>query len=103
MVKLTKRRISLERYVIAGVITFLIFTLGLSLGFVLDQKRVSWIEEKSNQQELDYKSLQLQYLYLNTLENTEKSCDVLRSTLQSTLITLSETLEDLEEFKEETK
>ena len=103
MVKPTKRKISLERYMIAGVITFLIFILGLSLGFVLDQKRVSWIEETSKKQELDYKSLQLQYLYLNTLENTKKSCDVLSSTLRSTLVTLCETLEDLESFKEETK
>ena len=103
MVKQTKRIISSERYIIAGVITFLIFALGLSLGFVLDQKRVTWIEETSEKQELDYKSLQLQYLYLNTLENNEKSCAVLSSTLKSTLITLSETLGDIEEFKEDTK
>ena len=73
MVKQTKRSISLERYIIAGVITFLIFTLGLSLGFVLDQKRVSWIEETSNEQELDYKSLQLQYL-LRKLDIHIKKC-----------------------------
>ena len=103
MVKPTKRKISLERYIIAGVITFLIFTLGLSLGFVIDQKRVTWIEETSKKQELDYKSLQLQYLYLNTLENNEKSCAVLSSTLKSTLITLSETLGDIDDFKEDTK
>ena len=103
MVKATKRKISLERYLIAGVITFLIFTLGLSLGFVIDQKRVTWIEETGKEQELNYKSLQLQYVYLNTLENNEKSCDVLSSTLKSTLITLSETLGDMENFKENTK
>jgi hypothetical protein len=103
MVTTTKRRVSLERYVVAGIITFLIFILGLSLGFILDYKRVTWIEETSKEQELDYKSLQLQYLYLNTLENTEKSCDVLSNTLRSTLITLSETLNDLEEFKKNTK
>lgn len=103
MVKQTKRKISSERYLIAGIITFLIFTLGLSLGFVIDQKRVTWIEETSKEQELDYKSLQLQYLYLNTLENNEKSCDILSGALKSTLITLSETLEDIEDFKENTK
>ena len=103
MVKPTKRRISLERYIVAGVLTFLIFTLGLSLGFILDYKRMAWVEETGKGQELNYKSLQLQYLYLNTLENTEKSCDVLSNTLKSTLVTLSETLDDLEEFKKDTK
>ena len=98
-----KRKISIERYLIAGIITFLIFSLGLTLGFVLDYKRVSWIEETSKEQELSYQSLQLQYLYLNTLEDTKKSCDVLSTTLQSTLITLSETLGALERFKEDTK
>ena len=103
MVTPTKRSVSLERYMIAGIITFLIFILGLSLGFILDQKRVTWIEETSKEQELDYKSLQLQYLYLTTLEDTKKGCDVLGTTLRSTLITLGETLDDLNNFKEDTK
>ena len=97
------RRISIERYIIAGTITLLIFALGLSLGFVLDHKRITWIEEQSKAQELDYQSLQLQYLYLNTIEDTEKSCHILSNTLQTTLITLSETLEDLEKFEKNTK
>ncbi|MBC8444027.1 hypothetical protein H8D83_00425 [Candidatus Woesearchaeota archaeon] len=101
--KLIERKISIERYIIAGTITLLIFALGLSMGFVLDYKRITWIEEQSKAQELDYQSLQLQYLYLNTIDDTEKSCHILGNTLQTTLITLSETLEDLEKFEKDTK
>ena len=103
MVKKIERKVSMERYLVAGIITLLIFSLGITLGFVLDQKRLTWAEEKSSLQKLSYESLQLQYLYLDTLEDNEKSCGVLQTALTNTLIDLGETLNNLEYYRDETK
>jgi hypothetical protein len=87
---------------VAGVITLLIFSLGITLGFVIDSKRVAWAEKSGSTSSLDYESLQLQYLYLNTLEGSDKHCEVLSTALSGTLVALSSTIEDIERFKEST-
>lgn len=96
-----ERKISIKVYVLAGILTFLVFSLGLMLGIILDNERLAWGQEESQKQELHYKSLQLQYLFMNELENTNKSCNVLQSTLQRTISELGETLDKVIEYKKD--
>ena len=58
-----KRKINFRRYIIAGIITFLVFSLGILLGFIMDFERLDYLEKTSKTQDLNYKSLQLQYLF----------------------------------------
>jgi len=98
-----KRRISRGKYFLAGFLTILIFSLGLTLGALLDNYRVKYIEDVSRQQEAEYKSLQFQYLYLTTLEEEGQSCPVLRATLEKTVNDLSSSLNKFLEYEKKTQ
>lgn len=99
-----KRKISKEKYILAGVLTFLIFGLGLTLGVIIDNYRVKYIEEVSKLQELEYKSIHFQYLYLTTLEDGDDiSCPVLKTALEKTISDLSDSLNKFAEYEEETQ
>ncbi len=98
-----KRKISLKRYITAGIITFLIFGLGILLGIIFDYERISSLTLKERAQELDYKSLQLQYLYLSDLTGTNESCPIIRAALEESIKELSYSLELAEKYEKETQ
>ena len=97
------RKIGTYKYVVAGVISLLVFTLGVSFGMLLDYERVKWIEERDQQRDLDYESLQFQYLYLSYLDDTEKSCKLLKTTLQQSVKDLDFTLSRLISYRQDTE
>lgn len=68
------------RYVVAGVITFVIFILGVLLGLVVENLRVDYITQREYRQRIDYESLQLQYMYMSRLKDA-KDCTGLSETL----------------------
>jgi hypothetical protein len=96
------RKISKDKYIVAGVITFLIFSLGLTLGLIMENQRYNLIEDINQEQEVRYMSLQLQYLYLNSFNN-QNSCPTLATTLKATVKDLSESLDEVIAFEEEKK
>jgi hypothetical protein len=99
---MVERNISRHKYLVVGVITILIFCLGMSLGLVWDSKRVQWVEEHSRLKDLDYQSLQFQYLYLSTLEkHRNDTCLVLYKTLEQSVRDLGQTLEALISYQKE--
>jgi hypothetical protein len=99
---MVKRRVSLGYYLKVGFLTLLIFFLGLCLGIIIDNERISWLLTESRDQEVRYQSLQLQYLYLNTLEDNEKSCPVLEKSLENSIADLGKTLDTLEKYQKST-
>jgi len=98
-----KRKISKEKYFLAAILTFLVFSLGLSLGFILDIMRVNWAEQLNNEREADYNSLQFQYLYLSTLEEVNESCLVLNTALRKSIEDLVESLNQFLDFQKQTR
>ena len=95
------RRVSKHKYFIAAVIALLIFSLGLAMGVVIDSERLRWVIKRSEEQELDYQSLQFQYLYLSSvLGSDNESCTVLHAQLETTLASLGYTLDRLTNFQE---
>ena len=62
------RTISTDKYIIAGIITALIFGLGLTLGLILEDARYGLVQQVNQDQEVRYQSLQLQYLFLQLHE-----------------------------------
>ena len=98
-----KRKISKDKYLIAAVLAFLIFSFGLSLGIILDQARANWAERVTKEQETDYTSLQIQYLYLGSLLDSNESCSVLRVALGESIKELSKSLDSLSNYQEDAK
>lgn len=94
---MVERKISREIYITAGIITFIVFILGVGLGFVLTNTRENIIAEQNNLQKLDFESLQLQYLYLNVLSK-EQNCPVAQTALQKNLNQIDKTRIQLEGF-----
>lgn len=99
----TFRSISKDKYIIAGVITILIFTLGLTLGFIFEQYRYTLVEEINAEQEVKYLSLQTQYLYLNSQSSYENNCPIISTALKETVRDLSSSLSEVVTYEENQK
>jgi len=96
------RKISKNKYIIAALITGGIFTLGLLLGLVIEGKRVSYIEEVSKEQKLDFSSLQLQYAYIDQLSQ-ENNCEAVSKTFEKNIENLETTRIRLEGFDKDAR
>jgi len=94
-----RKKISTEKYILAAIFTALIFGLGLTLGFIFNNERVKWMQDVKNQQDIDYSSLQLQYLYLTGLKESGESCAVLQNALETSVSDLAYSLERFQEYK----
>ena len=93
------RQIYLKTYILVGLMAFLVFSLGFLLSVLIDDERITKVERATKVQELNYKSLQFQQLYLNTLINNTDSCPVFGLSLQSSINTLTDSLERMEAYK----
>lgn len=91
------RKLSKDKYIIAGLITLGIFLLGLFLGLAIEGKRVNYIESVSRKQNLDFSSLQLQYEFINELSQ-EKNCLAVQKTYEQNINNLESTRIRLENF-----
>ena len=74
------RKITAEIYIIAAVITLAIFSLGILSGVVIEGKRLAYIESKDSAEKINFESLQVQYLYLSTL-NENDACPAFSASL----------------------
>ena len=97
---MVERSISQQRYVVAAIITALIFALGLLLGLVIDYERVQQVEEKYFEHELDYRSLQLQFSFLDTVSEDERSCGAFEKAMESAVAELSDSLDQVQRYEE---
>lgn len=98
----TFRTVSTEKYIMAGIITFLVLSLGITLGVMLEGYRYSQVEEVNRKQDVDYLSLQLQYIYLTSFSN-HNNCGILSATLKQAVKDLSESLSKVVGYEEEQK
>ncbi|MBT3297476.1 hypothetical protein HN385_00975 [archaeon] len=94
------REISKGKYIMAGVLTFLIFSLGLTMGIILEEMRYNEAQEINEEQDVSYLSLQLQYLMLTSFED-QSNCPVLLTTLQDSIDELSGSLSKIIDYEKE--
>lgn len=87
-----------SKYLAALAATAVIFVLGILLGIVLDQEKVAYVEGIAKNQEVEFNSLQVQYLYLNSINETG-SCPVIEKTLENNLKTFQPILERLMDYE----
>lgn len=100
---MVKRKISVEHYLKVGFLTILVFSLGISLGLLIDNERVDWLRAEGQQQEVMYQGLQLQYIFISELEQDKEICPVLEATLEDSIADLGHTLDTLEEYQKNTQ
>jgi hypothetical protein len=100
---MVERRIHLGRYAVVGLLAFLIFSLGISLGMVIDNERVRWSMVVNQEQQAKYKSLQFQYLYLSGLTGDNSSCPVFKKTLEASIADLGSSLDKIKEYQQESR
>jgi len=94
------RKISTSKYLVAGIITVLVFSLGLTMGLILEDHRYNLIELVNAEQETRYLSLQLQYLYLTSFSNYN-NCPILETALKEATTQLDESLRGVIEYESE--
>jgi hypothetical protein len=94
------REISKDVYIIAFIITTGVLILGVLLGLVIENARTAFIEEKYTLQDLDFRSSQLQYEFLNLLEEKE-NCPAIYQTLCTNLQELEKTRERIESYSQD--
>ncbi len=92
------RNISKDKYAVALVITIMVFTLGFLLGTVLDSYKKDYVTEVMKQQELEFNSLQMQYMYLENAKGREK-CPILYQILENKILTLSPTVNKMLDYE----
>ncbi|MFH1126768.1 MAG: hypothetical protein ABIG84_08205 [archaeon] len=94
------RTLNKNKYIIVGILTVIIFSLGLLLGIVVNEYKIKYMEQVAKEQEVEFSSLQFQYLYLDTLKDYDR-CAVVSKTLENNLKTLSPILEELERYEQD--
>jgi len=93
-----------KKYFLAGFITLIVLLLGISLGIIVDNVRVSYIENLNANEQVNFEDLQLQSSYLDTLtlENSSRVCDVFQAAIEKSVGLLSDSLAKVEEYSKET-
>jgi hypothetical protein len=98
-----KRKISIEKYIIAAVITFFVFMSGVLLGLLMDNARANVSEQKTKEQEVSYNSIQFQYLLLSELQRKEEVCPVISIALQEAVKELSKSLDEFQQYEKDSR
>ncbi len=96
------RKISKDKYLIAALITSVIFLLGFFLGLVIEGERVKYTESISKIQNLDFASIQVQYAYIDELSQ-EENCQAVQKTFEENIINLEFARERIESFDKNAK
>ena len=81
----TNREISKKRYITAFIFACLVFIIGIFVGNFLSNERVSYLKDIAYKQQMDYQSLELQSLYINSLEVDNESCHAFKKVLEESL------------------
>ena len=97
MVELVERKLSKRNLIIAAVLTFMFFSMGILLGVILSEKRVESLQGVAVSQKMDYESVQLQTLFLEESVGADK-CLIVSKAMDSHLQTLSETGDKIEGY-----
>lgn len=73
------REIRKRRYVLAGILTAMVFVLGLLLGLVIEGKRVGLVQDASEEAKVAISSLQLQYAFIDQLSQVGNCADFMNA------------------------
>jgi len=91
---MARPKADMKKHISVALVALLIFSLGVTLGIIIDYERYSWLKSEKMQQDVNFQSLQLQYLYLTTIEfQGNGTCSVLLASLEDSIADLGYTLD----------
>jgi len=91
------RKTNTARFFTAFAVTCFIFLLGLMLGLYVESQRIHYLSEVEKADQLNYDSLQLEYLYLSQIDD-KSGCGAFTATLNNAVEDLEFTRTRLEEY-----
>ncbi len=94
---MVKRHISKDKYVVAGIITLVIFCMGIFLGMVVENKRVDLLETVYRQEAVHFQSSQIQYDFIQS-HISNSSCGFVFDAYHQSLKDLDDTTVRLEAY-----
>ncbi|MDI3544253.1 MAG: hypothetical protein PWQ28_534 [Candidatus Woesearchaeota archaeon] len=99
---MNKRRINRRRYFVAFLFTASVFFLGYFFGFLMENTRLDYFQQSYEQQEVGFRSLQLQYQLAesNLLKN---QCGAIKELFDIYIKDLENTRERLESYSQESQ
>ena len=97
MAELVRAPVNKKRHLIALGFTLAAFTIGILLGILLTKERLEFSNEISQQQRLELESIQLQYIYITSLLESE-NCPAILKALEENLNSLEKARIKLENF-----
>lgn len=89
--------INKRRYLVALVLTTMIFLLGLLVGYGITGVRLTRVQEHEKDLRLSYDSVQLQTLYISSLLRNQ-NCALLTKALDSNIHSIQKTADNLENY-----
>ncbi|MCD6590174.1 hypothetical protein J7K74_03245 [Candidatus Woesearchaeota archaeon] len=96
-----EKSLLIYRYVFAGFVALIIFSLGLLLGILLDLSRARWAQEVLDEQQSNLVSLNLQNQLIMLLKNNKtENCESLQALLTNAVLDLNKALDKLLEYRE---
>lgn len=97
-----RKKIVKKRYIAALVLTLAFFIIGILLGSLISNSRIRFLQDTSDEQRLDFESLQTQYLYVSLLDQ-QNNCNAVEETFKSNIENLEKTRLRLEEYMQSAK
>lgn len=91
------REFSARLYIFSFLLTLLIFSLGLTIGLVVEKERLDIFDSMNMKQEADLKSLQLQQ---NFIESGDTNCDALNKILESNMEEVTKSMTKIIDYTE---
>ena len=95
------RKVYVKKHLAALAITLIVFTIGIMIGLQVSDSRISAITNTARLQRVQFESLQLQYAFLNTAQNT--SCTAFTTALDQNVYALENARTKLESYIEDAK
>ena len=94
---MVKRSINFKRHLVVAALTICIFLLGLFLGFIIEGKRVMYVQDLNAEQKIEYSSMQLQFAYIDQISK-ENNCPGVLKTFNNNVMNLESARLRLEEY-----
>jgi thiol-disulfide isomerase/thioredoxin len=90
-------KVNKKRHLFALILTIAVFSIGILLGYSINEARVNYLQDVGKQQRLDFDSLRLQNLYVERLLE-EENCEAISKTLERNINELEKTRARIESF-----
>jgi hypothetical protein len=92
-----RRKLTTRLYVFAFIITLLVFSLGLTIGLLVEKERLEEFNQVNLELEVDLKSLQLQQSFI---DSGAANCEALNEILEAAIVDVTESMAQVIDYSE---